>query len=160
MPVPAALPILETAVRPDQVDYNGHMNDAAYATVFSSAIDALMDWLGIDADFRAAQHYTLYTLELHLRYLCEALEGTPLAVDVRLLDDDAKRLHVFETMRARDAGTELATCEVMLMGIDRATGRPAPFPPAITERIAALRARHGVAEWPQGAGRRIGIRQP
>ena len=155
----APLPVLETTVRPDQVDYNGHMNDAAYAAVFSDASDALMDWLGIDAGFRSAQGYTLYTLELHLRYLREAREGTPLAVDVQLLDDDAKRLHLFAVMRAPGNGAPLATGEVMLMGIDRATGRPAPFPPAIAGRVATLRARHGAGEWPDGAGQRIGIRR-
>ena len=160
MHAPVPLPILATTVRPDQVDYNGHMNDAAYAAVFSNAIDALMDWLGIDAEFRAAEGYTLYTLELHLRYLREAHEGAALAVEVQLLDDDAKRLHLFAAMRAPDTGARLATGEVMLMGIDRATGRSAPFPAAIAERVAALRAQHGADEWPDGAGRRIGIRRP
>ncbi|MDZ7851712.1 MAG: thioesterase family protein [Halomonas sp.] len=31
--------LLETRVRPEWVDYNGHMNDAEYARVFSLAVD-------------------------------------------------------------------------------------------------------------------------
>lgn len=153
-----ALNCLETKVRGEWVDYNGHMNDGAYAIVFSHATDTLMDWLGIDAAFRDGCGYTLFTLESHIRYLREAHEGDGLAVDARLLDHDAKRLHVFFTMRNRDDEAALSTCEIMLMGIDQSAGRSAPFPPAIAERVEVFRQRHGAAEWPDGAGRRIGIR--
>jgi len=118
----------EDTVRPEWVDYNGHMNDSAFAVVFSQAIDALMDWLGIDAAFREENHYTLFTLETHIRYLNEAHEGTPLAVEIELLDHDPKRLHIFQTMRGgADGATTLATCEAMLMGIDQVVGRAAAF---------------------------------
>ena len=39
----AALPVLETTVVSDWVDYNGHMNDAAYALVFSRSGDRWME---------------------------------------------------------------------------------------------------------------------
>ena len=41
--------ILDTRVAPAWVDYNGHMNDAEYARVFSLAVEALMDHIGLDA---------------------------------------------------------------------------------------------------------------
>ena len=56
------LALLETRVAPDWVDYNGHMNDAAYALVFSRACDALMDKVHLDAGARKATAHTLYTL--------------------------------------------------------------------------------------------------
>ncbi len=150
----------EDTVRPEWVDYNGHMNDSAYAVVFSQAIDALMEWLGIDESFREQHHYTLFTLETHIRYLHEAHEGMPLAVDIELLDHDAKRLHIFQTMRGgADGATTLATCEAMLMGIDQAAGRAAGLPQSIAERVTAFAARHGAPEWPDGAGRCMGIRR-
>lgn len=152
-----ALTCLETAVRAEWVDYNGHMNDGAYAVVFSHATDALMDRLGIDATFREHYRYTLYTLETHIRYLCEAHEGDRLVVDARLLDHDAKRLHMFYTMRHPDAEAALSTCEIMLMGMDRETGRPAPFPQPIADRLADLWQAHGCTTPPEGAGRSIGI---
>ena len=34
----STLPVLETTVVSDWVDYNGHMNDAAYAIVFSRSV--------------------------------------------------------------------------------------------------------------------------
>lgn len=157
MPAARALTGVETRVQPDWVDYNGHMNDAAYATVISRGIDALMDWLGIDAAFRAEHRYTLYTLELHIRYLREAHEGQALVVAVRLIDHDAKRLHVLMTLRDGGDDTEVATGEVMLMGMDQGAGRPAPFPAPIAERVDRLWRDHGCRERPDAAGAAIGI---
>lgn len=151
------LTCLETEVRFEWVDYNGHMNDGAYAVVFSHATDALMDWLGIDAAFREEYRHTLFTLETHIRYLREAYEGERLAIDALLLDHDAKRLHVFFTMRHPDDTTPLSTCEIMLMSIDRITGRPAPFPRPVAERVDLLWQTHGCSPPPEGAGRSIGI---
>lgn len=157
MPACTPLPCLETAVRSEWVDYNGHMNDGAYAVVFSEATDALMDRLGMDASFREEHRYTLFTLETHLRYLQEAHEGDRLDIEVLLLDHDAKRLHAFFVMRHADSGSPASTCEIMLMGMDRDTDRPAPFPQPIVERIDALWQAHGCETSPEGAGRSIGI---
>ena len=48
----APLDLYATAVASDWIDYNGHMNDAAYALVFSRSVDALMDRIGLDAAAR------------------------------------------------------------------------------------------------------------
>ncbi len=149
--------ILHVEVRPEWVDYNGHMNDAAYATVFSNATDALMDTFGIDAAFRERNAYTVYTLEGHIRYLREAREGDPLTVTAQLLDHDAKRLHVFFTLTS--STTRLATGEYMLMGMDIEAGRPAPFPPLIAAAVDALAAEQADLDTPPEAGRQMGIRR-
>ncbi|MGY6565956.1 thioesterase family protein [Halomonas sp. KM-1] len=147
--------LLTTRVAPEWVDYNGHMNDAEYARVFSLAVDTLMERIGLDAEGRERQAYTLFTLETHLCYRREAHQGQALEVEVLLLDRDAKRLHVFFTM-SDATGETLATSEQMLMGIDTASHRPAPFPPDVLEAIDALpQAEPG--NWPTAAGRRIGI---
>src|SRR5208282_5750543 len=65
------LPLYETEVAADWIDYNGHMNDAAYALVFSRALDALMDRIGLDAAARKASRRTLYTLQVMLHYFKE-----------------------------------------------------------------------------------------
>lgn len=149
--------ILDTRVAPEWVDYNGHMNDAEYARAFSLTLEALMDRIGLDEAGRARHAYTIYTLETHLCYRREAHEGQPLGIDVTLLDRDAKRLHLF--MEMQDAsGQCLATSEQMLMGIDSASGRPAPFPAAVVEHIERLP--HAPAgDWPALAGRKIGFRR-
>ncbi|WP_027962639.1 thioesterase family protein [Halomonas halodenitrificans] len=147
--------LLETRVAPEWVDYNGHMNDAEYARVFSLALEALMDHVGLDAAGRERHGYTIYTLETHLCYRREAHEGQPLSVAVTLLDRDAKRLHIFLEL-SDEQGNLLATSEQMLMGIDSQAGRPASFPAPVEEAIGRLpSAAHDA--WPPLAGRRIGI---
>lgn len=152
---PAAQRILTTAVAAEWVDYNGHMNDAAYALVFSQAVDALMATIGLDDAGRERHAYTLYTLETHLCYRREAYRDQPLTVEVVLIDRDAKRLHAFFSML--DAKGEcLATSEQMLMGIATDSARPGPFPEPVAAHIVGLPL-CGDEDRPVLAGRRIAI---
>lgn len=148
--------IYATQVAAEWVDYNGHMNDAAYARVFSLACEALIDHIGLDEAGREHYGYTIYTLETHLCYRREAHQGQSLSVDLTLLDSDAKRLHVFFAMLDAE-GNLLATSEQMLMGMKQASGRPSPLPLQVASRVATLPQADKDA-WPELAGRTIGIR--
>lgn len=150
--------LLEVRVSPKWVDYNGHMNDAAYARVFSLAVDKLMERLSIDDAFRNQHGYTIFTLETHLCYLHEAHEGTALQIDPQLLDHDAKRLHVLFVMKDKE-GNRLATSEQMLMGMDTSTGRPGPFPTLISREVLKMARADRDRPVPKEVGRRIGIRK-
>ncbi|SEN38111.1 acyl-CoA thioester hydrolase [Mesobacillus persicus] len=145
-------------VRGEWVDYNGHMNDAAYANVFSLAVDSFMDYIGLDENAREKYAYTIFTLETHIVYLQEAHKGEPLSVTVQLLDVDAKRLHVFFTMKNK-AENVIATSEQMLMGMDSAQGKSAPFPGEIAPKIEEIWNAHQQLETPKLAGRKIGIKR-
>ena len=151
------MPLLATRVAPAWVDYNGHMNDAEYARVFSLGVEALMERIGLDETGREKERYTLYTLETHLCYRREVHEGQALEIEVTLLDRDAKRLHVFFEMRDTH-GNLLATSEQMLMGMATAAdgARPAPFPEPVDRAISGLPIATMDA-WPELAGRRIGL---
>ncbi|MGP4039695.1 thioesterase family protein [Gracilibacillus sp. D59] len=145
-------------VHHDWVDYNGHMNDAAYAKVFSLAVDRFIDTIGLDAAARQKYSYTIFTLETHLCYLQEAHQDQQLTVTVQLLDVDAKRLHVIFTMK--NANNEvLATSEQMLMGMDTDQERPAPFPEDVAGKVEAVWNEHKQIEAPKQAGRTIGIKR-
>lgn len=150
--------ILTCDVKADWVDYNGHMNDAEYARVFSLSVEQLMNKIGIDESFRNEHDYSIFTLETHICYLAEAHEGETLKTTVQLLDHDEKRLHVFFTMYNKD-GDELATSEQMLMGMDMKEGRPAPFPATIGEHIQHMADEQKELPYPKKAGSQIGIRR-
>src|SRR5271167_4494290 len=110
------LRVLETTVVREWVDYNGHMNDAAYAIVFSRSVDALMDRIGLDARVRERTGRTLYTLQMMLHYFKEAREGDALAVACHLLEHDEKRMRVWLDMT--DAkGEHLAASEQLLISV-------------------------------------------
>ncbi|SDQ90118.1 acyl-CoA thioester hydrolase [Virgibacillus subterraneus] len=145
-------------VRTDWVDYNGHMNDSAYAKVFSIAVDRFMDFIGLDEDGRSNLSYTIFTLETHLCYLQEAHQDEQINVSVQILDTDSKRAHVFFEMK-NDNGTLLATSEQMLMGMDTQQVRPAPFPGQVATEIKKIWDEHKQLETPKQVGRRIGIKK-
>lgn len=137
----AGVPIYETALEPAWIDYNGHLRDACYGLIASSACDALMDRIGVDAAYRARTHCTLYTLEMHVHFLHEVKQGDRMAAAVTILGSDHKRLHAgFTLLRAPD-GPVAATVEFMLLHVRQgATAGSEPFPPAVISAIAALSA--------------------
>jgi acyl-CoA thioester hydrolase len=154
------LSLYDTVVASDWVDYNGHMNDAAYALVFSRATDAFMDRIGLDAAARKASGRTLYTLQVMLHYLQEAREGAPLFVACQLLEHDDKRIRVWLEMRGGRDGAVLAASEQLLLSIDKnADSKAAPWR---TETLAALdalaKAHRGLAA-PKLAGSGIALKR-
>ncbi|AXF58036.1 hypothetical protein DT065_16685 [Salicibibacter kimchii] len=149
--------IWKSKVPAEWVDYNGHMNDAAYATVFSSSLDALMIHVGLDDAGRAKHDYTIFTLETHLKYLAEAHNGQTLRVYVTLLDVDAKRMHLWFTMK-NEQDEAIATSEQMVMGMDQTAGKPAPFPQKVYEAILELPLLEK-NQWPEAANKPMGIRR-
>lgn len=149
----------KASVARDWVDYNGHMRDGFYMVAFSSAIDQLMDELGLDEAYRQRHKTTLYTIEAHVIFVQEAHEGEGLTIDSLLLDHDAKRLHLFQSMTS-SAGALLATQETMLMHIDQSAGpKSAPFAADIAKRIEALAKEQKNRPRPEQAGRAIGIKR-
>lgn len=135
----------KTAVQPDWVDYNGHLRDAYYLLICSFASDGLMNLIGLDEAGRARTGHTLYTLECHLNFLAEVKLGVELQVRTQLLGHDRKRLHIHHLLERCDDGQVVAESEQMMMNIDTATGRSAPFDGEVAGRVAELgETQHGV----------------
>ena len=138
----AGIPIYTTAIRPEWIDYNGHLRDAYYGLIASEATDALMDRLGLDAAYRARTGCTLYTVEMHVHFLQEVKQDDTVAVAVRVLGFDHKRIHaVFEIARS-GAAQAAASVELMLLHVrqERERAASAPFPNEVAASLAELRA--------------------
>ncbi len=152
--------LYQTVVPPEWIDFNGHMRDGFYVLAVSYANDALFAELGLGPDYLAATNRTIYNLEQHTRYVAEAHEGDRIGVDMRLLDADSKRLHLFSEVRRAD-GLLLALNEEMLMHVSREGDRPAacPFPDGVMAKIEARRARDGRRPAREMRAGPIGIRR-
>ena len=138
----AGVPIYATAIRPEWIDYNGHLRDAYYGLIVSEATDALMDRVGVDAAYRSRTGCTLYTLEMHFHFLHEVKQADTATVEVRILAVDRKRIHAaFELARAGHAAVA-ATAELMLLHVRQQgdTVASEPFPPEVATRLAQLQA--------------------
>lgn len=125
----------ETTVLPDWIDYNGHMRDSYFGLIFSLAVDALQDEIGIDAAYRAATGCTIYLLEDHKVFLREVKLGARVRVETRVLGCDAKRFHLY--MQMFDASRLASVGEfVELHVLQHPEPRAAPMPADIKARLA------------------------
>jgi len=150
----SGVPIHRTPIRPEWIDYNGHVRDAYCDLIASHAIDSLMDRLGIDARYREQTSCTLYTVEMHTHYLREISAHDTVEVSVRILGADHKRIHAALELVCEGSRDTAAACEVMLLHIrQNPTPRTAPFPEKIAEAIAELQ-RTTAAMPPSGPGSR------
>src|SRR5258707_2364967 len=104
----AALPLVRTTVRPEWVDYNGHMSDFRYAQVFGDAMDALYRRVGVDETYRATGRM-FYTVESHLMHYAKVRAAEPIQTTTRIVGVDDKRLHVNHQMHRGRDGALLAT---------------------------------------------------
>jgi acyl-CoA thioester hydrolase len=145
-------------VRPEWVDYNGHMNVAYYVLIFDHATDALLDAIGIGEAYRRTERGSFFIVEAHVAYRRELHAGDPVRIDIQILGHDDKRLHAFLRMVHAESGELAATYEFLGLHVDIKSRRAAPFPAPARERIQALAARHASWSRPAGAGRGIGLR--
>lgn len=156
----SGLPVLSTTVATEWLDYNGHMNDAAYALVFSRSVDALMDRIGLDARARRESRQSLFTLQMMLHYFKEAKHGDPLAIACRLLEHDDKRMRVWLEMAGAEGAT-VAASEQLLLSVELG-GEGARAKPWRAETMAALdalqKAQTG-APHPPRAGQGIALKR-
>ena len=142
-------------VRPEWIDYNGHMNMAYYSVIFDEAADEVYPQLGFGPDYQKTG-FTTYTGEFHICYLRELHLNDPVTVTLQLLDYDEKRFHTYQEIWHQD-GWCAATGETMGLHVDQSGPRVAPMPPEILSRLEALYDAHKGIDQPKRAGRRIGI---
>lgn len=146
-------------VRPEWIDYNGHMNVGYYVVAFDRATEAVCVHLGVGEAYRRRADASMFVVEAHLTYDREVLEGAPLAFRTRIVDHDAKRVHMLHRMFHADEGYLAATNELMCLHVDLAVRRAAPLPAPAQALVRDLAARHAASGPAAGAGRSIGIRR-
>jgi acyl-CoA thioester hydrolase len=139
MPEDAALFLHEAVVRPEWVDYNGHMSECYYVLIFGDATDAFYDHVGMDDAYRRHENISVYTLEAHIRYVIEAHEGRRLRIATRVLSHDTKRLRLHHAM-LDDAARVLAVTELAALHVDTTGPKGCDFHAAPLARIAAIAA--------------------
>jgi acyl-CoA thioester hydrolase len=156
----SALPVLEASVVSEWVDYNGHMNDSAYAIVFSRAGDALMDRIGLDSAARKRTGQSLFTLQVMLHYFKEAKEGDAFAVSCHLLEHDDKRMRLWLEMTAR-GGERLAASEQLLISValGEAGARAVPWSFETKAALEALAKAQSGLTHPPAAGAGIALKR-
>jgi carnitine 3-dehydrogenase len=149
--------VFATSVRPEWIDYNGHLSESRYLQVFGDAMDALYRRVGIDETYRANARM-FYTVESHLVHKAEARVNEPLEVTTQVLALDDKRLHVFHRLHRTSDATLLATAEQMHVHVDTANRKATPISGSVKARLQQLASAHAALPAPPEAGRHVGPR--
>lgn len=142
-------------VRPEWLDYNGHMNMAYYAVLFDEAADEIYPDIGFGPAYQKTG-FTTYTAEFHICYLRELHQDDRVTVSLQLLDFDEKRFHTYQEIWHED-GWCAATGEALGLHVDQSGPKVAPMPEHILRNLQTLAAAHSDLPRPERAGRRIGI---
>ena len=155
--IPAPFESSVMRIEPQWIDYNGHLNVAYYNVLFDRAVDELYELLGLGPDYLKQHKHSTMVAEMHVRYLREVHETTPVKVAVQLLDYDAKRIHLFEQLVHAEEGWISATSENMTLHVDMTAKKVAPFPASVMQALARVKEAHARLPQPDGAGRRVAM---
>ena len=159
-PYDAPIRIAERVVSSDWIDFNGHMNAAFYGLTFQQEAEAFLERdVGFGASFAKTEGQGPFVLQVGIHYVGELVEGEPFYVTMRLIDHDAKRMHMFFEMISARSGKLCATAEYLNMNVDLAKRRGVEFPDWLKARLAQMQADHDVLEKPTQLGAAIGIRR-
>jgi acyl-CoA thioester hydrolase len=145
------------AVRPEWIDYNGHMNVAYYVLAFDHATDALLDHVGLGAAYVRAENRSIFVMEMHVTYEREVKAGDPLSIASRVLGVDDKRVHLIHEMRHAGEGWLAATNELVLMHVDLEERRSCPLPAAAGASLRGVHQAQASSPVPSQVGRVIGL---
>ncbi len=147
-------------VKPDWIDYNGHMNMGYYLVAFDCiATDNFYDYLGIGVEHKQTAGKSTFSLASNIDFIGEVMEGDPLRFTSQLVDFDHKRLHFMHCLYHADEGYLAATNENLGMYIDMTTRRSTTFTDEQMARFQQeleLGQHHGL---PERCGRKLGIRR-
>jgi acyl-CoA thioester hydrolase len=153
----ALLRLHEEAVRPEWIDFNGHMNLAFYVLAFDHATDRLLHHVNLGEAYMRRTGSSVFVLEAHVVYKREMKLGDRMRFTTQLLGYDDKRLHYIHHMYHADEGFLAAANEIMAVHVDMAARRASPIPPEAARALARLRAAQAHLPIPPEAGRAIGL---
>jgi len=144
----------DSEVRPDWLDYNGHMTESRYLQVFGDSTDAFLQFIGMNEEYRK-KGCSVYTVETHIRHLQEITGGKLLSVETQLIDFDEKRFRIVHVMKNTSSGDILATGEHMMLHVNTDIAKSSAFGKNIYEKLELIWAGHKNLSIPEYAGQGI-----
>jgi acyl-CoA thioester hydrolase len=149
---------LDVVVKPEWIDFNGHMNIAYYVAAFDLATDNLFRIVTPDIWDGDVFLGGFYAVEMHITYERELYEGQPLRITTQMLGVDDKRLHFFHRMYHATEGYLAATNELLFLCVSRETRRAAAMAGHHFEAWESLVRRHALMPKPHQAGRVMSVK--
>jgi len=145
-------------VKPEWIDFNGHLNMAYYNVLFDTSVDELYPHIGFGEDYVKTTGCTTYVAEFHICYLRELHEGDQVRSTFHLVDHDEKRFHSYQELHHVD-GWLAATAEGLTLHVDQSGPKVAPMPDAIQAALAAYKAAQPEPIDPSRINRRVSLKR-
>ena len=147
-------------VKPEWIDYNGHMNVAYYTLAFDNVMDEMLtDQLGIDHDFVKQNKMGPFALQSNFTYLAEMHHGDTFYGSARILDYDHKKMHLFATLHRAKDDVLSATWEGLSINVDHHSRSSTPYPAEILQKIQHFHRAMKDLPIPEQVGKKIAIRR-
>lgn len=127
-------------------DVNGHLNVRHYTGIASEGLDESLVDLGIPQNWPVSGH-ACFSAEHHLTYLAELRTGDRMSARVRLLGRAERAAHALVYL-LDDSHRRLSfVMEEILLHIDMATRRTAPWPEDVAAALDARIATDADLPW-------------
>ncbi len=145
-------------LKPEWIDYNGHLNAGFFFVVFDEAVAHWLDFIGLGFDHKAEHRVTTFSVEGHITFEREVHVDDPLEIRTQLLGWDVKKIHYINFMHHRAEGWLAATNELLTMHISTESRRSAPMADSVQHRLGLIAEAHSELPVPAQVGRVIGLR--
>jgi len=131
-----------------------------YTMAFDIALDEfLKKYFGMNEEYIARNQHGPFALQSNYFYLAELQEGEEFDVNIRILDFDHKRIHLFSSMwKSRDSVLS-ATCESLSIFVDHRTRKSTPYPDHVFQKINQVYNQSENDPVPVQVNQSIGIRR-
>jgi acyl-CoA thioester hydrolase len=145
-------------VRPEWLDYNGHMNVAYFVLIFDHATDEFYPLIGLGKPYRERTGKSTFAVESHITYQRELSVNEEVRVTTQLLGFDEKRIHYFHTMWHVEVGVQMATLEQLALHVDLAARKVEPMPEESQVLLRRMWERHCHLPRPKEVGSVMAVR--
>ena len=135
-------------VPPEWEDLNGHVNVKHHLGMYDLTSDAMLELLGISADWVRRERIGLVDLEHHIWFHRELYVGEEVALHLRITAYDARKAQGVVFLLNSADGVVASAIEFLSLAVHLDTRRAVPFPGIVYTRLAALLAAHEVLDWP------------
>ena len=128
MNIDAPLEVCCATVRPEWIDYNGHMNVAYYLMAADHAMDTFAARIGVGESYMKATNKSTFALDTRIIYLRELTLGAPIRITAQLVAYDSKRIHVCLRLLHGEERWISALNEWVLVHVDLSARCSEPLP--------------------------------
>jgi len=148
-------------IKPEWVDYNGHLNMAYYLVILDLVGDEFWQMVGLDDDYRAKTGCTTYAASCKIDYIKEIKPDATLTVQLALRELATKKFVLWMGIY-NEHKILCASAELLILHVDQKGEQPkvADMPKDIFDKLEVAQLAHSGFIPPHPIGRPIELNRP